>query len=100
MWVPFAFFAWGARDALWSLSTHKATGLGALAGALAEALVMFGVAAVVVFQAVAIALLVREIVGRRAGHALAAIVSIAFSALQLFLIVLFFVLLGVTRRPG
>ena len=89
-WVPFLLFVLPIFASVFrGLSTNKATGLGAVAGGVSEALVMFGFTSLIVTQIAAIFLLVRSF---QKGHALRGVLSaltICCSSLLLAVGVLF-----------
>lgn len=86
-WVPFLFLAVptavGLYRALRGISQEKATGLAAVGGGLIEFFVTFGLATTVVFELVAVVLLLRTIHGGRAARTLLSAFSLCCSAVML-----------------
>jgi hypothetical protein len=70
------------------ISQEKATGLGALAGGMVEALVTFGLVAFVACQMAAIMLLAREIRRGGVGRAAFCLASMGFSLVMLTVMLL------------
>ena len=87
-WIPFLLFIVPFFNAFRGIFSNKATGLGAVAGGLAEALVTFGLAAMVVTQLAAIILLARSFEKGRSLRSAFSAVSIACSLLLLSLLAL------------
>ncbi|MBZ5571614.1 MAG: MotA/TolQ/ExbB proton channel family protein [Acidobacteriia bacterium] len=86
-WVPLLIGGiLGVANAFKGISEQKATGLGAVAGGLAEAFLMFGMVATLVFEVGAIVLLVRAFSGKHWLRSLFSVVSIFLSALMIFLL--------------
>ncbi len=84
-WSPFLFFTViGLLNALSSISSRKATGLGAVAGGISEALVTFGIAGILVIEVTAVVLLLRSIRQARPLRAIFSVLSLCCSALTLF----------------
>jgi hypothetical protein len=79
-WVP-VLLAFGPAlfNAFRGISQEKATGLAAVAGGLAEALVTFGLMSFVVCQVAAIVLLARGVKREAWGRSMVAVVSIVSS---------------------
>ena|SRR5579864_4398354 len=73
-WAPAIPFIIGMSNTFRGISEHKATGLGAVAGGLAEAYLIFGLVAVFAFQVGAIVLLAGSF---SEGHLLRAFFSLA-----------------------
>ena len=85
-WAPWVPMLVGLANAFKGISEQKATGLGAVAGGLAEAFTLFGMAATLVFEVSAIVLLVRAFSGKHRLRSLFSFVSIFLSALMIFLL--------------
>jgi hypothetical protein len=90
-WVP-VVIVWGMWFALTfrDLSQEKATGLGAIAAELGEALVLFGLVTFLACQVAGITLLAREIRGGGWGRAAECLVSLGSSLVVLTLVLLSF----------
>jgi hypothetical protein len=89
-WVPFLLFMIPMlADAFRGISNSKATGLAAVAGGIAEGLVIFGLAAIVITQIVAILVLARTFNRRHFLRSLFSALSIACSLLLISFMVLF-----------
>jgi hypothetical protein len=88
-WAPWIPTLIGIAYAFWSISGQKATGLGAVAGGLAEIFVLYGVAAILVGQIAAIVLLSRAFSPGHWARSLLSVVSICFSGLMLLLVGIF-----------
>jgi hypothetical protein len=85
-WIPILF---GLGIALRGIARQKATGLGAVAGGLTELFVVWGIAAILIGQVVAIIFLFRAV---SSGHWIRnffSVLSIGLSALMLALVGLF-----------
>ena len=84
-WVPFLFLILPAAVTFFgSLSSQKATGLGAVAGGLSESLVTFGLAVTLAFELIAIILLLRAFSKGHPLRALFSVLSICCSGTILF----------------
>ncbi len=84
-WVPFLFLMFPTAVTFFSsLSSQKATGLGAVAGGLSESLVTFGLAVTLVFEVCAIVLLLRAFSKGHPLRALFSVLSICCSGIVLF----------------
>ncbi len=88
-WIPWVPVAMGLREAFHGMSNTKAIGLGAVAGGLGEALVTWGVAAMVGAQVAAIILLGRSFAPEHGLRNLVSVLSIVLSGLMLVLVGLF-----------
>jgi len=90
-WIPVMLVLgpWFART-FRGFSQEQATGLGAIAAELGEAVAMFGVVAFVACQVAGIALLAREIRGGGWGRAAICLVSLGSSLVVLTLVLLSF----------
>jgi hypothetical protein len=81
-WLPFLFFFVPAiLNAFRGVVSNKATGLGAVAGGLAEGLATFGLVAIVVSEIAAVVLLVRSFSGGRPLHSFLSVLSIGCALL-------------------
>jgi hypothetical protein len=78
-WVPVLLLVPGLFNVFRGVSQEKATGLGAIAGGFAEALVTFGLMSFVVCQVAAIVLLARGMKREEWGRSMVAVVSIVSS---------------------
>jgi biopolymer transport protein ExbB/TolQ len=76
----------GAVNILKGVSEQKATGLGAVAGGLAEAFITFGLVTTLVFEVSAIVLLARTFSRQHQLRSLSSIVCICMSALMILLV--------------
>ncbi len=85
-WFSLIPLIYGCTNAFRGISEQKATGLGAVAGGIAEACTMFGVFAIVATEVGAIYLLVTSWSRGRSGRNFLSIITIAWSGLTLFLI--------------
>ena len=95
-WIPFLLFLVPAvANAFRGISSQKATGLGAVAGGLAEGFVVFGFAAVLISEVAAIVLLVRTLSTEHLGQSVLSVVSIFCSGLMLAILATFIWLAGV-----
>ncbi|HUM06580.1 MAG TPA: hypothetical protein VLT90_14030 [Terriglobales bacterium] len=86
VWAPWLPTLIGLANAFRGISTEKATGLAAVAGGLTEMFVLVGLITTLVFQVVAIVLLLRAF---EAGHQLRnlfSVISVFFSVLMLLLV--------------
>ncbi len=83
-WVP--VLIWSTLGLVNAFKEQKATGLGAVAGGLAEAFTLFGMAATLVFEVSAIVLLVGAFSGKHWLRSVFSVVSIFLSALMIFLL--------------
>ena len=88
-WIPAIPLAFAFAHVLRDFSTSKATGLGAVAGGLAEAYLTSGIALTLVFEVAAIFLLLRAFSRDRPVRSAFSIVSICCSALMIVLFGLF-----------
>src|SRR3954447_20327829 len=87
-WIPcLLFFVPVIVFAFRDISASKATGLGAVAGGLAEGLVIFGFTAMVVSEATAIVLLARSFSKENAVRNFLSVASICCCALMLAMMV-------------
>src|SRR5581483_4642347 len=84
-WFSLIPLIYGCTNAFRGISEQKATGLGAVAGGIAEACTMFGVFAIVATEVGAIYLLVTSWSRGRSGRNFLSIITIAWSGLTLFL---------------
>ena len=90
-WAPFLFLIFPTAVTFFSsLSSQKATGLGAVAGGLSESLVTFGLAVTLAFELVAIVLLLRAFSRGHPLRAFFSVLSICCSGIVLFGFGLFF----------
>jgi hypothetical protein len=97
-WAPWLFVGiLGLVNILKGISEQKATGLGAVAGGLAEAFITFGLATTLVFEVSAIVLLVRTFSRQHQLRSLSSVICICMSALMILLVGLF--LWSVSVRP-
>lgn len=81
-WIPFLFLLLPTAIRFFgSLSSQKATGLGAVAGGISESLATFGLAVTVVFEVCAIVLLVRAFSRGHAARSLFSLLSLCCSGL-------------------
>lgn len=85
-WVPTLI---GVGIAFRGMSSQKATGLGAIAGGFAEALIVCGIGAIVITQAAAIVFLWRTFSKEHRMRGLFSVVSICASSAMLFVVGLF-----------
>ncbi|MGC2321995.1 MAG: hypothetical protein WA463_05135 [Terriglobales bacterium] len=84
-WIPFLFLILPIAVAfVSSLSSQKATGLGAVAGGLSEAMVTFGLAVTLAFELIAIVLLLRAFSRGHPLRAFFSVLSICCSGIVLF----------------
>ena len=84
-WLPFLFLMFPAAITFFtSFSSQKATGLGAVAGGLSEALVTFGLAVTLAFELTAIILLLRAFSRGHPLRAFFSVLSIFCSGIVLF----------------
>jgi hypothetical protein len=98
-WTPFLFFLIPALIGfLRAFSTQTATGLTAVAGGYVEALSTFGLVAMLVFEVVAIVLLVRAFSAKRPLRAFLSVISLCCSVLVLTILG-FFLRLVFFRLP-
>lgn len=88
-WSPWIPILIGLHEVFRGVSNTKAVGLAAVAGGLGEALVTWGVAAMVVAQVAAIILLGRSFAPEHRLRNLTSIFSIVLSGLMLVLVCLF-----------
>jgi hypothetical protein len=90
VWIPFLFFATptliGLSHVFRGVSREKATGLAAVAGGVTELLATFGLAVTLVFEVVAIILLLRSFSGERPARAILSALSICCSGFMLVII--------------
>ncbi len=85
-WAPWVPTLVGLGYALRGISREKATGLAAVAGGLAEILVMWGIATMIVSQIAAIVLLSRSFSHGHWMRSLVSVLSIGLSGLMLVLV--------------
>ena len=85
VWAPAIPLIIGMSNVFRGISANKATGLGAVAGGLIEAYLIFGFIVALIFQAVGIVLLARSFLEGRRGRAFFSLISIAWSMFALFL---------------
>lgn len=97
-WVPWIPTLIGLINLFRGISSAKATGVAAVAGGIAESLVLWGLVSMVACQIAAIMWLVRSISRDRPMRNIASAVSICASAVTLLLMGLF-VWLEWVRRP-
>lgn len=88
-WAPAIPLIIGMSNVFRGLSEQKATGLGAVAGGLDEAFLIFGFVAMFAFQMGGIVLLARSFSGEHRARAFFSVVSMAWSMGVLLLFVLF-----------
>jgi Ca2+/H+ antiporter len=88
-WAPWIPTLFGLASLFRGISREKATGLGAVAGGLAEAFVLWGIVAMLIAQAAAIILLFRSFERGRGMRNFWAAISICLSGLMLCLTTLF-----------
>ncbi|MBI1740904.1 MAG: hypothetical protein HYR57_08505 [Candidatus Koribacter versatilis] len=92
-WIPFFFLAIpaaiGIFHAFQGISQEKATGLGAVAGGLAEFFATFGFAATIMFEIVAITMLLRSFSGERPMRSTISAISICCSGFMLAIVGVF-----------
>jgi hypothetical protein len=92
-WIPFLFLTIPTTIniviALREISGEKATGLGAVAGGLMEFFSAFGLATTLVFEVVAVILLLRTFSADRPMRTLLSIISICCSGFMLTILALF-----------
>jgi hypothetical protein len=88
-WTPWLPTIIGLGNALRGISAEKATGLGAVAGALAETFILVGLLATVAFEVAAIILLLRAFERGHWLRSLFAAFSICLGGLMLLLLSLF-----------
>jgi len=84
-WAPFIPTIIGMSYTFRGVAEQKATGIGAIAGGLAEAYMVFGLVLTVVSQVGAIVLLIRSFSGEKWMRSVVALFSIAWCTLMLFL---------------
>ena len=92
VWAPAIPLIIGLSNTFRGVSERTAIGLGAVAGGLAEAYLLFGLAATLAFQVGGIVLLARSASAHKPMRTAFSIVSIGWSALTLLLLALFFLL--------
>jgi hypothetical protein len=88
-WIPSLPLIIGFLNAFRGISEQKATGLGAVAGGLAETYLTFGMIVTVVSEMAAIVLLIRSFSRGHLGRGTVAVLSIGWSLLMLLLFGLF-----------
>lgn len=88
-WAPAIPFIIGMSRIFGGISENKATGLGAVAGGLAEAYLIFGLVATLAFQVGGIVLLSRSFSPEHGARAVFSALSIGWSILTLLLLGLF-----------
>ena len=88
-WAPALPVLIGMRNIFRGISETKATGLGAVAGGLAEAFLIFGLMATLAFQVGGIVLLSRSFSPGHGARAVFSALSIGWSILTLLLLGLF-----------
>ncbi len=88
-WIPLAFVFVGLANAFRGVLTSKATGLGAVAGGLAEVMVSFGFVSLLVTQVSALVLLSRGFSREHIFRNLLAVVTMGLSLLALAVMGLF-----------
>jgi hypothetical protein len=84
-WTPSVPLIIGVLHSFRGISEQKATGLGAVAGGLAEVYVTFGIILTFILLVGAIVLLGRSFSGGHRMRALVSMLSICWSALMLFI---------------
>ncbi len=85
-WLPFAvFFVPAIIHALRGISASRATGVGAVAGGLAQAAAMFGIVALVVSEIAAVVLLAQSFAR---GHSVRGIFSVLSIGCAVFVVAL------------
>jgi len=96
-WIPFLFFMFPTMIGLFSAfrgaSSGKSTGVAAVAGGFGELLSVFGLAAALVFEIVAIVLLVRAFSKEHPIRSLLSVFSVCCSGLMITILGLFLWLL-------
>lgn len=86
-WVPLAFFiVSGSIELVGAIQSQKATGLGAVAGGLSEAMVTFGFVAIVASEIAGIVMLLRTFSRKHPMRGVIAVVSMCSSALLLLVL--------------
>ncbi len=94
-WVPFLFFFVPAMlNAFRGIATNKATGMGAVAGGLAEGLAVFGLVTIVAFEIAAVVLLARSFSRGQSLRGFLSVVSIGCALLVLSVLGLMLWLVG------
>jgi hypothetical protein len=88
-WGPWIPIMVGLGNALIGVSREKATGIGAVAGGLAEQFVMWGIVAVLISQITAIVMLYRAFSPGSWARSLFSMLSICLSGLMVLLVVFF-----------
>jgi hypothetical protein len=86
-WIPFIFLVPGLANAFRGIWTSKATGFGAVAGGIFEALALFGFATLVVFQVTAVVLLIRSFSKEHPFHGIVSVASLFCCGITLLLVV-------------
>jgi hypothetical protein len=87
-WIPFIFlFVFGLQNTFRGIAASKATGLGAVAGGLAEGFATFGFAAMLVMQVSAAVLLVRSFSKAYWGRSIVTVASLICCGTTLLMIV-------------
>jgi hypothetical protein len=99
-WIPSLPVVIGSFNAFRGITQQKATGLGAVAGGLAEVYLTSGLILTFASEAAAIVLLIRSLSRAHLGRGAVAVFSICWSALVLFLFGLFVWLFFVYQPPG
>jgi len=88
-WAPWIPILVGLGHTLLGISRQKATGIGAVAGGLAELFVVWGISAILIAQVTAIVLLLRALSREHWMRSLFSALSICLSGLMLLLVGLF-----------
>jgi len=88
-WIPWIPTLIGIGYAFRGISEQKATGLGAVAGALSEIFVLYGIGAILVVQIAAIVLLIRAFSPGHWVRGMFSVLSVCLSGLMLLLVGLF-----------
>jgi len=88
-WVPWIPTLVGLGYAFRGISSQKATGVGAVAGGVAESLVLWGLLSMIACQLVAIIWLVRSISREHLMRSVVSVASVCASAMILLLMGLF-----------
>ena len=88
-WLPWIPTLIGLRYAFRGISEQKATGLGALAGGLAEMFVVWGIGTMIISQVAAIIWLCRAFSGEHWMRNVISALSICLSGLMLVVVVFF-----------
>src|SRR5512147_3143059 len=85
-WIPLVFFAVGFGNAFRGIASNKATGIGAVAGGLGEAMALFGFFAFLAAQIAAITILVRSFSKNQTLRNAVALVSVLCCGFALLIV--------------